>query len=139
MFAGEHVLFSAKKPNVPIKATPSSPAGWIMSTFYAQASSIIFSLRGWRGCVLMYLEALLYGERKVKKVLLETTLGPTIEDERSKKDGHPSLIPSFLRFPSFPLHPSQSKGTNEYTLIIKSSSSLIIKFPSPEKRVTYFP
>ena len=36
MFAGEHVLFSAKKPNVPIKATPSSPAGWIMSTFYVE-------------------------------------------------------------------------------------------------------
>ncbi|GAB5569410.1 hypothetical protein PRBEI_2000322200 [Prionailurus iriomotensis] len=25
---GEHVVFGAKKPNVPIKATPSFPAGW---------------------------------------------------------------------------------------------------------------
>lgn len=41
---GDRVLLSAKKQNVPITATPSSPAGWITSTFYAQASSVIFLL-----------------------------------------------------------------------------------------------
>lgn len=38
-----------KNHNVPIAATPSFPVGWVISTFYAQASSKMFSLSGQRG------------------------------------------------------------------------------------------
>lgn len=90
----------------------------------------------------MYLQAL-DGDRKVKKALLEATLEPTIKDERNKKDGYPLLLPSLppflLSFCLPPLHPSQSKRTKECTLVIKSSSSLVINFPSSEKNSYLFP
>lgn len=34
---------------MPIAATPSFPVGWVISAFYAQASSKMFSLSGQRG------------------------------------------------------------------------------------------
>ena len=37
-----------KNHNVPIAATPSFPVEWVISTFYAQASSKMFSLSGQR-------------------------------------------------------------------------------------------
>lgn len=115
---GEHVVFSAKKQNVPVTATPSFPAEWVISTFYAQASSKMFSLRGQRGCVLMCLQAPEeegWGTAKErKKALLWATLEPGTEKKHER--WYLSLsLPSFF---FCPLYPSQSKGTKEYLLII---------------------
>ena len=140
---GERVLLSAKKWNVPIIATSYFPAGWIMSTFCAQASSKMFSLRRWRGCVLMYLQALEeegWGRgKKNKKGLLEATLEPTAENLRTgrKMLTFPLLSPpSFFLFPSFAY-----KSVKGYQRIYTDSCLpplLIINFLSLEKTITHF-
>lgn len=50
----------------------------------------------------------------------------------------PSLPSPLLSFFFLPQHPSQSKGTKEYTLIIKSSSSSDNEVPFPGENCYYF-
>lgn len=91
-----------KKQNMPIIATPFSPAGWVTSTFYAQASSIIFSLWGWRGCVLIYARVLDeegWARAKQKmKALLESLL--------RMREARMTVLPSLYLSPSSFLSPS---------------------------------